>query len=60
MLTKEGGKLKAWDVKTDGVGLVENYRTMFDKIMDKGGFNDLIDRMKKKLGTGATAGSAAP
>ena len=55
VLKKEGGKLKAWDVKTDGVGLVENYRTMFDKIMDKGGFNDLIDRMKKKLGTTATA-----
>jgi len=26
VLKNDGGKLKAWDVKTDGVGLVENYR----------------------------------
>ncbi len=60
VLKKDGGKLKAWDVKTDGVGLVENYRTMFDKIMDKGGFTDLIDRMKKKLGADNTTAAPAP
>ena len=48
VLVKDGDKLRAWDVKTDGVGLVDNYRTMFDKIIDKDGFNGLIDRMKKK------------
>jgi phospholipid transport system substrate-binding protein len=48
VLVKDGDKLRAWDVKTDGVGLVENYRTMFDKIMDKEGFDGLIARMKKK------------
>jgi ABC-type transporter MlaC component len=48
VLVKDGDKLRAWDVKTDGVGLVENYRTMFDKIIDKDGFTGLIDRMKKK------------
>jgi phospholipid transport system substrate-binding protein len=48
VLVKEGDKLRAWDVKTDGVGLVENYRTMFDKIIDKDGFDGLITRMKKK------------
>ena len=36
VLVKEGDKLKAWDVKTDGVGLVENYRTQFNKIIDEG------------------------
>jgi ABC-type transporter MlaC component len=35
-------------VKTDGVGLVENYRTMFNKIMAKDGFDGLIAKMKKK------------
>jgi ABC-type transporter MlaC component len=48
VLVKDGDKLRAWDVKTDGVGLVENYRTMFDKIIDKDGFDGLMTRMKKK------------
>jgi ABC-type transporter MlaC component len=48
VLIKDGDKLRAWDVKTDGVGLVENYRTMFDKIIDKDGFDGLIGKMKKK------------
>lgn len=50
VLVKDGDKLRAWDVKTDGVGLVENYRTMFDKIIDKDGFDGLIAKMKKKQG----------
>ncbi len=48
VLKKEGDKLKAWDVKTDGVGLVENYKTQFDTIIGKEGFDGLIARMKKK------------
>ena len=48
VLVKDGDKLRAWDVKTVGVGLVENYRTMFNKIMEKDGFDGLISRMKKK------------
>ena len=48
VLRKDGGKLRAWDVKTDGVGLVENYRTQFNKIVEKDGFTGLIAKMKKK------------
>jgi ABC-type transporter MlaC component len=48
VLVKDGDKLRAWDVKTDGVGLVDNYRTMFDKIIDKDGFDGLMAKMKKK------------
>jgi phospholipid transport system substrate-binding protein len=48
VLVKDGDKLRAWDIKTDGVGLVENYRSMFDKIVDKDGFDGLIAKMKKK------------
>ena len=51
VLKKEGDKLKAWDVKTDGVGLVENYRTQFNKIVEKEGFAGLIAKMKKKQAT---------
>ncbi len=50
VLVKESDKLRAFDVKTDGVGLVENYRTMFNKIMAKDGFDGLIAKMKKKQG----------
>lgn len=52
VLVKEGDKLRAFDVKTDGVGLVENYRTMFNKIMAKDGFDGLIAKMKKKQAGG--------
>jgi phospholipid transport system substrate-binding protein len=44
----DSSKLKAWDVKTDGVGLVENYRTQFNKIIDRDGFDGLINKMNKK------------
>jgi len=43
-----GGKFKAFDIKTDGVGLVENYRAQFNKIIAKDGFAGLIAKMKKK------------
>jgi phospholipid transport system substrate-binding protein len=52
VLKNEGGKLKAWDVKTDGVGLVENYRAQFNKIIEKDGFAGLIAKMKKKQNAG--------
>ena len=55
VLKKEGDKLKAWDVKTDGVGLVENYRTQFNKIIEKDGFNGLITKMKKKQSEASAA-----
>lgn len=48
VLKNEGGKLKAWDIKTDGIGLVENYRVQFNKIIAKEGFAGLIEKMKKK------------
>jgi len=48
ILKKQGDKLKAYDVKTDGVGLVDNYRAQFNKIIEKEGFAGLIAKMKKK------------
>jgi phospholipid transport system substrate-binding protein len=48
VLRRQGDKYKAWDVKTDGVGLVENYRTQFNKIVERDGFAGLIAKMKKK------------
>jgi ABC-type transporter MlaC component len=48
VLHADAGKLRAWDVSTDGVGLVDNYRAMFNKIMASDGFGGLIGKMKKK------------
>jgi phospholipid transport system substrate-binding protein len=52
VLVNQGGKLKCYDVKTDGVGLVENYRAQFNKIIAKDGVDGLIAKMKKKRAEG--------
>jgi phospholipid transport system substrate-binding protein len=49
VLVKNGASLQIFDVVTDGVGLVENYRQMFDKLMRDKGFAGLMDKMKAKL-----------
>lgn len=54
VLRSVGGKLRAWDVKTDGVGLVENYREQFNKIIHKDGVAGLLAKMKKKRATQST------
>jgi phospholipid transport system substrate-binding protein len=51
VLVKNGTSLRAFDVVTDGVGLVANYRTMFNKLITEKGFPALIQRMKDKLAT---------
>ncbi len=48
VLVDVGGKLKCFDIRTDGVGLVDNYRAQFNKIIAKDGFDGLIAKMKKK------------
>lgn len=50
VLVDVGGKLKCFDIRTDGVGLVDNYRAQFNKIIAKDGFDGLIAKMKKKRG----------
>jgi phospholipid transport system substrate-binding protein len=48
LLRKDGDAWRAFDVVTDGVGLIENYRAQFNRILDKEGFSALIERMRKK------------
>lgn len=47
-LRKEGDSWRAFDLVTDGVGLVENYRAQFNKIIAKEGVSGLLERMRKK------------
>ena len=49
VLHKHGTSWRAFDVITDGVGLVANYRAQFNKIIDKEGISGLLSRMRKKL-----------
>jgi phospholipid transport system substrate-binding protein len=56
VLISDAGKLRAFDVVTDGVGLVENYRAQFNKIIAKDGFDGLLAKMKKKKAA-ASSGS---
>jgi phospholipid transport system substrate-binding protein len=50
VLVEASGKHRCFDIKTDGVGLVDNYRAQFNKIIAKDGFDGLITKMKKKRG----------
>jgi phospholipid transport system substrate-binding protein len=50
VLRKDGKAWRCFDVVTDGVGLVENYRAQFNKIVGKDGFDGLLAKMKKKRG----------
>jgi phospholipid transport system substrate-binding protein len=47
-LRKHGNDWRAYDLITDGVGLVENYRAQFNKIIAKEGVPGLLQRMRKK------------
>jgi len=47
-LRKEGEQWRAFDLVTDGVGLVENYRAQFNQIIAKEGVGGLLERMRKK------------
>jgi len=49
VLRRDGGHWRAVDVITDGVGLVENYRAQFNRIIAKETFEGLLRRMRKKL-----------
>ena len=48
VVRNEDGRWRAFDVVTDGVGLVENYRAQFNRIIAKEGVDGLLERMRKK------------
>jgi phospholipid transport system substrate-binding protein len=42
------------DVVTEGSSMVANYRSSFGRIMKKGGFPEVLKRMRKKVASGAS------
>jgi phospholipid transport system substrate-binding protein len=49
-LLRSGDRWLVYDVNIEGVSLVSNYRTQFNKIMQTSGYDDLIQRLKTKQG----------
>ncbi|KAB0671937.1 ABC transporter substrate-binding protein [Oryzomonas sagensis] len=47
-LLKENGKWMVYDVVIEGVSLVSNYRTQFNKIITTNGYNELVKKLKTK------------
>jgi phospholipid transport system substrate-binding protein len=49
LLHPEGNGFRAYDVVTDDVSILKNYRSQFNRIIAKDGIEGLIRRMKTKL-----------
>ncbi len=47
-LRHDKGAWRVFDIVTDGVGLVENYRAQFNQVIAKEGVEGLLTRMRKK------------
>jgi len=47
-LFRRGENWMIYDVNVEGISLVSNYRTQFNKIIQTSGYNTLVDRMKTK------------
>ncbi len=47
-LLKDGNKWMVYDVVIEGVSLVSNYRTQFNKIINEQGYNELVKKLKTK------------
>jgi phospholipid transport system substrate-binding protein len=48
-MKKKGPKWQVVDMVTDGVSLVQNYRSQFNKIITKDGWDALMQKMRDKL-----------
>jgi phospholipid transport system substrate-binding protein len=47
-MINQNGKWMAYDVVIEGVSLVSNYRTQFNKIITNGGYPDLVKKLETK------------
>jgi phospholipid transport system substrate-binding protein len=47
-LLKKGGRWMVYDVNIEGVSLVSNYRTQFNKIFNEQGYKELVSKLRAK------------
>jgi phospholipid transport system substrate-binding protein len=58
-LLKRGDKWYIYDVTIEGVSLVNNYRTQFDRIIRSSSYNELVKRLKERKPMAAPTPRAA-
>ncbi|MDH4232204.1 MAG: ABC transporter substrate-binding protein [Nitrospirota bacterium] len=46
---KKGQKWEVYDIVIEGISLVNNYRTQFNQIIRSGSYEDLVQKLKKKV-----------
>ena len=49
LLRAEGERYRVEDITTDGVSMVRNYRSQFDRIIRREGWDALLERMRQRL-----------
>ncbi len=49
LMLRRGTRWLVYDVRIEGVGLVENYRSQFNEIIETSSYRDLVDRIEAKL-----------
>jgi phospholipid transport system substrate-binding protein len=47
-MQKAGDRWRVYDVLIEGVSLVGNYRTQFNRVIQQSGYDDLVKKMKTK------------
>lgn len=47
-LINKAGRWHAYDIVADGVSLVRNYRSQFDKILKTGSYEELVSRLRNR------------
>lgn len=60
MVQKPDGRWMVYDVVTDELSLVRNYRTQFQRIIGAGNYDGLLSRMKSKLAEEQSKDGTAP
>jgi phospholipid transport system substrate-binding protein len=53
VVRSQGAGQRVVDVVTEGSSMVANYRSSFNRIMKKGGFAEVLKRMRKKVASGS-------
>jgi phospholipid transport system substrate-binding protein len=55
VVRSQGGSQRIVDVVTEGASMVGGYRSSFNRIMKKGGFAEVLKRMRKKAESGSSS-----
>ena len=58
VLAPKDGRLRVYDVITDDVSMLKNYRSQFNRIIAKEGVAGLLGKMRKKLAADEPAGAS--